>query len=119
MNRSILQRTSWANLFAAGLLFVWLTAARCQSEPETGKTNAPLSLIVMEDVPLRVAIQELARQANLNIIIDPGVLASPVAAGPGTIRIVPAGEATNQLNRATNNRQKASVPDGPSDAEKK
>jgi type II secretory pathway component GspD/PulD (secretin) len=44
------------------------TAASSQRDP-----NTPMPLIVMDDVPLTDAIKNLARQANLNYMLDPKI----------------------------------------------
>jgi hypothetical protein len=56
-----------------------LSAAHAPGQ-ESRPTNAPIPLIVMEDVPLSDAIKNLARQAGINFILDPQL--SDFSTGP-------------------------------------
>ncbi len=64
-NSRHLAHFGFLTLLAAGVL---LPVARGQ---ESAKTQPTIPLIQMEDVPLKDAIRNLARQAGLNFILDP------------------------------------------------
>ena len=79
MNHTRGQRALWGCLIGATLLVAVPAFGLAQG---TAKTNQPIPLIVMDEVPLEDAIKNLARQAGLNFIIDPRITAaSPLDQG--------------------------------------
>ncbi len=71
------QRALWSCLIGATLLVALPVFGLAQG---TAKTNRPIPLIVMDEVPLEDAIKNLARQAELNFIIDPRITATSISA---------------------------------------
>lgn len=59
--------------FLLGLLLVLFAAAPCPAQQETNR-DAVIPRIKMDDVPVLDAIKHLARQAQLNVIVDPRVI---------------------------------------------
>src|SRR5262252_5264125 len=57
---------------AVGILAMCSAVPIARSQPDNSKPVIPL--IVMDNVPLLDAIKNLARQANINYIVDPRVL---------------------------------------------
>jgi hypothetical protein len=51
------------------------------------ETNVVVPLIVMDEVPLEVAIQLLARQAKLKVDFEPGLSAASGHRGPGALTV--------------------------------
>ncbi len=68
-----------ATLAAAAALHVTTSPAATNQQPRL--TSPAIPLIVMEQVPLIDAVRNLARQAELNYIIDPRVPGSGIGAG--------------------------------------
>jgi hypothetical protein len=64
-------RTRGRTLIAVAIACLLANAAR--AEQGTADTNSVIPLIVMEDVPLSEAIKNLARQGDVNCILDPQV----------------------------------------------
>jgi hypothetical protein len=64
-----------AAIVAAGLL----TVAQVSGQPASQEKNAQqiIPLIVMDNVPLLDAVRNLARQIELNFLLDPNLLANP------------------------------------------
>ena len=61
-------------------------AAEAQPAAESPQTNAVMKLIVFDDTPLLDAIRNMARQAGINIMIDPKVAyGQPDPAKPGAV----------------------------------
>ncbi len=58
---------------AALVLFV------CEARAEAPAKSEVIALIEFENVPLPEAIRNLARQAGINIVIDPRVTAPPLS----------------------------------------
>ncbi len=63
-----------------------VVAAEAQPAAESPQTNAVMKLIVFDDTPLLDAIRNMARQAGINIMIDPKVAyGQPDPAKPGAV----------------------------------
>ena len=98
MKTTLLDVRSKAALITAALAAVLAVGMPRASSQETSRTNAVIPLIVMDDVPLLDAIKNLARQAGINIIIDPR-LVSPAYDANG--RFIPPPSVSNRWEKMT------------------
>lgn len=92
------------SICCTALLLAAFAGAPGAAAPPTNRspnsTNV-VPLIVIDNVPLADAIRNLARQAGLNIILDPRVPGASPAAGGGTPQPSVSLRATNQTAQAT------------------
>jgi hypothetical protein len=70
-----------AVIVAAGLLAV--AQANAQPVSQDKKAPAVIPLLVLDDVPLRDAIKNLARQSELNYLLDPNLFGNSIGSGGG------------------------------------
>ena len=78
MIQSIPARRSWMSLVGVVLLS---SAAPLSGVCQEGETNTVIPLIICENAPLNVVIQELAKKAGINLILDPRLIPPPSAVG--------------------------------------
>jgi len=74
-------KPSSSYFFGAMAAAALLTGAALAALPDGAAKEEVVPLIVIDDVPLTMAIRNLARQMNINFILDPRVPGSGFAAG--------------------------------------